>query len=308
LKKKEIMTKKNKSFHVSSILSKYIITTGIVIIFLSFLFTGCGDLKDGGNIGTGDLSIIETPDKDSMDESIETESANNSIVSETGDDTINKNILIAGTDSTFPPFAFTDDGQIIGFDVDIINEIGARLGKQIEIKTSKWDLEYKELLNGNLDIVISAVPYNEEKESIVDFSIPYYNMNFLLISLVGSEIQLKENLKGKNAGMLEASKDCLDKSYTADYNIVYFKDVIEMLDALKNREIDAVLLSLQIAMNLIKENKDKYIVLDETSSIKDYVIVFKNNSSLKPSVDEVIEEIKADGKYDEIYAKWFSYY
>jgi len=300
------MIKKNGPLKISLEFIKYIFTAAFVIIFLLSLFTGCSDLKDGGNLGTGDLSIIETTAKDSLDET--TESGQNTSSSETGDDTINKNLLIAGTDSTFPPFAFTEDGQIIGFDVDIIKEIAARLGKEVEVKTAKWDLEFKELIEGNLDMVISAVAYTQEKESIIDFSIPYYNMSFLLISLVGSEIQLKENLVDKNVGILESSNECLDPAYLTDFNIIYFKDVIEMIDALKNREIDAVILGLPIAMNLIKENKDKYIVLDETASLKDLVIVFKNNSSLKPAVDKIIEEMKTDGTYDEIYAKWFSYY
>lgn len=281
--------------------------TVILLLFTLLFLSGC-KLGNNSIVSPPDLILDQTGKEASGQQADSSQSSGSAPSSETGDDAINKTILIAGTDSTFPPFAFTSDGQIIGFDVDIIKEIGARLGKEIEVKTSKWDLEFKELLEGNLDIVISAIPYNAEKESIVDFSEPYYNMSFLLISLVGSEIQLKENLKGKNAGMLESSMDSLDNSYTADYNIVYFKDVMEMLDALKNREIDAVLLSLQIAMNLIKENKDKYIVLDETSSLRDFVIVFKNNSSLKAAVDKAIEEIKSDGTYETIYSKWFSYY
>jgi len=279
----------------------------VILLLFAFLFLSGCKLGNDSISSPPDLSLIESAQDSGAQQADSSESEGNSLSSETVDDDINKNTLIAGTDSTFPPFAFTSDGQVIGFDVDIIKEIGARLGKEIEVKTSKWDLEFKELLEGNLDIVISAIAYNAEKETIIDFSEPYYNMNFLLVSLVGSEIQLKENLKGKNVGMLESSKGCLDKSYTQDYSIVYFKDVMEMLDALKNREIDAVLLSVQIAMNLLKENKDKYIVIDETSSLRDFVIVFKNNSSLKAAVDKAIEEIKSDGTYDAIYSKWFSY-
>lgn len=222
-------------------------------------------------------------------------------------DISNRNTLIVGSDSTFPPFEYEEKGQVIGFDVDIITEIAKRLGKEVNIEKIEWDPEFKSLREGNLDLVISAVSLNEEKDSIVDFSSPYFTMKYLLVSLVGSEIDMKENLDGSNVGLLESGKDCLDPEYLGKYEIIYYKDIIEMLEALKNKEVSAIFLNLPIAVNLLKDNKDIYTVIEEKDSTRQYVIVFNNGSSLKDMVDEQLDLIFSDGTYEQIYLKWFDY-
>jgi len=218
-----------------------------------------------------------------------------------------KEILTAGCDATHPPFEFLQDGQIVGFDIDIIKEIAKRLDKQIEIVSTSWDADFKILREGEIDLIISAVPLNKEKGSIVDFSIPYFKMNYLLISLVGSEIKVKESLKGKKIGILELSDKCLDKDYLRKFEIVSYTDILQLLTALKNTKVDAVLLTVPIAINILKENKDMYTVLEEIQSNKEFSIVFSKGSLLKNAFDDAIEQIKADSVYEDIYNKWFNY-
>jgi len=222
-------------------------------------------------------------------------------------DTASGNLLIVGSDTTFPPFDFIDNGEIVGFDIDIIYEIAGRMGKEIQVISINWDPEFKQIQEGELDVIISAVPYNVDKDAIVDFSEPYFTMKYLLMSLIGSEITVKENLYDRNVGILEAGKGNIDDEYLLNFNVVYYKDILEMLDALKNKEIEGVLLSLPIAVNLLKENKDMYNVFEEVTTNKDFVIVVAEGSSLKGSMDAALDAIKKDGTYDTIYGKWFAY-
>jgi polar amino acid transport system substrate-binding protein len=276
------------------------------ILFFSFailfFLSGCSKYKLGADL---EGINIETNTADTIAEGIE-----NSIDSSSSDNdtlSVEKSTLIVGSDTTYPPFEFIQNSEIVGFDIDIINEIVKRLDKQIEIISIGWDPNFKMLREGDLDLIISAVPLNEEKESIVDFSKPYFNMKYLLISLVGSEIKIKENLAGKKIGILELSEKCLDEGYLKKFEIMVYKDVMELLGALKNTEVDAVLLSLPIAVNLLKENKDMYVVMEVIQSNKDFSIVFNKGSRLKNEVDRVIDEIVSDRIYDEIYNKWFNY-
>ncbi|MBC8390332.1 MAG: amino acid ABC transporter substrate-binding protein [Actinobacteria bacterium] len=216
-------------------------------------------------------------------------------------------VLIVGSDTTYPPFEFIENGGIVGFDIDIISEIASRLEKDLEIVSISWDPEYKELVEGNLDMVISAVPVTEEKKEIIDFSIPYYKLNYLLISLIGSEKMIKEDLEGVRIGILETGKDNLDEDYLSKYEIITYGEIMGMIDDLRNKKIEGVLVTVPIAVNILKDNKEMCLVLDEVKSSKEFAIVFDKGSELKEEVDKVLEEIYEDGTYDTIYNKWFSY-
>jgi ABC-type amino acid transport substrate-binding protein len=80
-----------------------------------------------------------------------------------------------------------------------------------------------------------------------------------------------------------------------------------MLDDLANKNIDGVLTSLPISVNLIAENEGIYSVLDVVESKNKLVIVFREESILKEEVDAIIEEMIEDGTYEVIYEKWFDY-
>jgi len=218
-----------------------------------------------------------------------------------------KSLLIVGSDTTYPPFEFIDSGDIAGFDIDLIKEIVSRMKKEIEIISSSWDPEFKDLIDGKLDIVISAVSIEAEKTTIVDFSKPYYTLEYLLVSLSGSEIKTKEELVGKKIGVLKTGKSNINKDYILDYEVLDYEDIMDMLDALGNREIEAVLVNLPLAVSLLKDNKDMYLVLDKINSDREFAIVFKKGGPLVLVVNQILDTMVIDGKYQSIYDKWFNY-
>jgi len=219
----------------------------------------------------------------------------------------NKSLLIVGSDTTYPPFEFIASGDIAGFDIDLIKEVVSRMKKEIEITSSSWDPEFKDLIDGKLDIVISAVSIEAEKTTIVDFSRPYYALEYLLVSLSGSEIKTKEDLVGKKIGVLEVGKSNISEDYLINYEVSDYEDIMDMLDALGNKEIEAALINLPLAVNLLKDNKDMYLVLDKINSDREFAIVFKKGSPLVWQVNQILDTMVTDGKYQSIYDEWFNY-
>jgi glutamine transport system substrate-binding protein len=215
--------------------------------------------------------------------------------------------LIVGCDATYPPFEFTEDGNIEGFDIDIIREIAERMGREIEIISIKWDNTYQIPEDMNLDMIISAIPIDKEKEGIVDFSNPYFVMEYMLVTLSGTDIKIKEDLKGKAVGILNSEKNYLDEDYLLNYGIEGYDDIVMMFEDLRNQNIDGVLISLPLAVNLLSENVGIYSVLEVVKSNKEFGIVFSKGSALKEEVDRILDEIKEDGTYDDIYNNWFNY-
>ncbi|MBE3092068.1 MAG: amino acid ABC transporter substrate-binding protein [Chloroflexi bacterium] len=215
--------------------------------------------------------------------------------------------LIVGCDDTYPPFEFVKDGNIDGFDIDIAIEIAKRMDREIEIISINWDSTYQIPEDLKFDMIISAIPIIEGKEGVIDFSSPYFVMEYMLITLSETDIKIKEDLKGKAIGILKTEKNCLSEDYLLNYKIESYEDIVTMLDDLGNKNIDGVLISLPIGVNLLVENKGIYSVLEVVKSNKEFGIVFTKGSALKEEVDKILEEIKEDGTYDDIYKKWFNY-
>jgi len=215
--------------------------------------------------------------------------------------------LIVGCDHTYPIFEFMEDGEIKGFDIDIAGEIADRMDKDLEIVTIDWESSYRVPEDVKLDMIISAVPIAPDKEDIVDFSIPYFTMEYMLIVLNEADVKTKENLEGAPVGILSSEEKYLDKDYLLDFEIKGYNDVVVMIEALKNKEINGMFLSLPVGVNLITGDRGIYSALEVVKSGKEFGIVFNEGSTLKEEVDGIIEEIKEDGTYDEIYKKWFNY-
>lgn len=219
----------------------------------------------------------------------------------------NKSLIIVGSDTTYPPFEFIENGDIVGFDIDLIKEVVSRMKKEIEITSNSWDPEFKDLIDGKLDIVISAVPIEADKTAIVDYSKPYYALEYLLVSLSGSEIKIKQDLTGKKIGVLKVGKSNISEDYLSDYEVSDYEDIMDMLDGLGNKEIEAVLINLPLAVSLLKDNKDMYLVLDKINSDREFAIVFKKGSPLVWQVNQILETMVTDGKYQSIHDEWFNY-
>jgi polar amino acid transport system substrate-binding protein len=156
-------------------------------------------------------------------------------------------------------------------------------------------------------MIISAIPILEEKEGLVDFSNPYYVLEYMLVSLNEAQIKIKEDLQGKKIGILEVEEDDLSMDYLVDYKIKTFDDIFIMFEELSNKEIEGILLSLPIGVEIMKESEGKYTILDIVESEKEYGIVFRKEHILKQEVDRILEEIVESGIYDIIYNTWFEY-
>ncbi|OFW47220.1 MAG: hypothetical protein A2163_08540 [Actinobacteria bacterium RBG_13_35_12] len=215
--------------------------------------------------------------------------------------------LIVACDATYPPFESLKDGNVEGFDIDIAGEIARRMDREIEIIQIKWDSTYQIPEDLEFDMIISAILIIEGKENVIDFSIPYFVMKYMLVTLRETDIKTKEDLKGKDVGVLETEKNYLDEDYLLNFKIESFDDIVMVFDSLKNKDIDGVLISLPIGVNLLAENEGIYSVLEVVESNKEFGIVFSKGNTLKEEVDRILERIKEDGTYDDIYNKWFNY-
>ncbi len=90
--------------------------------------------------------------------------------------------LLVGTEPTFPPFEFVDESnQIVGFDLDIANELAKRLGVKVEVVSLPFDSLIPALQQGKIDMVIAGMTITEDRAKVVDFSKPYFEANQAIV-------------------------------------------------------------------------------------------------------------------------------
>ena len=112
---------------------------------------------------------------------------------------MDKDVLKVGTESTFRPFEFRNDkNEIVGFDIDLINAIGAKLGKKIEIVDTAFDSLIPSLLTNKIDIIAAGMSATAERAKKVTFSETYYSTpDAIVVKNENTNIKATKDLEGK---------------------------------------------------------------------------------------------------------------
>jgi polar amino acid transport system substrate-binding protein len=226
----------------------------------------------------------------------------------------NKTTYVMGLDDTFAPMGFRDEkGQLIGFDIDLANEVSKRLGITIEFQPIDWSMKETELNAGNIDFIWNGYTITAERQEKVAFSKPYLENSQIIVVLANSDVSKKADLAGKNVAV-QAESSALD-AINAEPEFV--KSINELVEFSTNNEAfmdleagrsNALVVDEVLARFYMRQNgQDKFKVLEEDFGNEEYGIgLRKDDSELLKKLDEALDEMKKDGTYDEIYAKWFS--
>ncbi len=214
--------------------------------------------------------------------------------------------LVVGSDTSYPPFGYINEqGNTDGFDMEVIMEIADRLEKEIEVKSMPFDSLYRELNEGNIDLIISALTVNEDRKAQVDYTIPYYTMRYLMLTLSDAELRLREDMEGKVVGILHIDKGCLPEQILSRYKVVEYNDIRVMIESLRSGEIEGLIITKPIAINILDREGRMFRVVDTFHSEREFVIALRKNSGIKEEVNDIIETMGRDGTMEEIYKHWF---
>ena len=248
-------------------------------------------------------------------------SSNESTTSESKEDTSLTDVQAAGhftlgLDADFAPMGFTDDnGEIVGFDIDLAKAVGEKMGVDVEVKPIDWDSKDMELSSGKIDVIWNGFSITDERRQEVLFSNPYLSTKQSIVVKKGSDITKKADLAGKKIALQDGStsEDAL-KADTATYesvgddNISRFKENSLVLMEVDSVRADAAVIDeVFVRYYLQKENLlDKYTVLEEGFDEEDYGVGGrKGDYALMEAINKALDECKADGTTSEISQKWF---
>ncbi len=219
-------------------------------------------------------------------------------------------VFVLGLDDSFPPMGFRDkDNNIVGFDIDLATEVCARLGLKLKTQPISWDAKEQELNTGKIDCIWNGMSVDPERAMAMNLSEPYLQ-NRMIFTVKDKSLSTLAALKGKKIAVQNGStaQKLLDASEAgkAAKEIVPFDDNQTALMDLEKGGVSAVFLDEIVAKYWIVKNAKPYIILEEGLSDEVYAVGFrKKDQALRDSVNNVLAEMKKDGKFDEISAKWF---
>lgn len=230
---------------------------------------------------------------------------------ETGSDTV---VYKVGTEPTFPPFDTTDDaGNIVGFDMDLITAIGEDQGFQVEFVNLQFDSLIPALQSGQIDIIAAGMnSEDEERKEEVDFGTPYYDSGLVVaVKADNTTINGVDDLTPDMKVAAQIGTTGADKATAlADEGKIAEAVILNGLDTammqLINGDVAAVINDQPVTKAYIAKQPDQIKIVGEVMNAEAYAIaVQKGNTELLDKINTGMQNLKDNGKFDEIFAKWF---
>ncbi len=244
-----------------------------------------------------------------------TDSSNSGTSSSAGSDDSLKKVqdagkLVLGLDATFKPMGYTDENdKIVGFDIDLAEEVCKRMGIKLETYSVNWDTKEQDLNAGTIDCIWNGLSVSDERKKQMLMSEPYMNNKMVFMVSKDSGIKSMDDLKGKKVAVQNGStaQDILKGSDIAkDITMTELATNVEAMQQLDLKMVDAVFLDSVVADYEITSTGKSFEVLADGLSEEQYAIGFKLGANeLCKKIEDTLKEMKKDGKIEEISKKWF---
>lgn len=223
-----------------------------------------------------------------------------------------KPVLYMATEATFQPYEYYDGDEIVGIDVEIAQAIADKLGMTLEVTDIAFDSIIPGVQTGKYDIGMAGMTVTEERLQEVSFSDSYATGVQVVIVKDGGPITSVDDLFADGAstvvgtqtgttGFLYATWDIEDEGLGT---VKSFAKTTDAVEALKNGQVDCVILDNEPAKALVAANEGLSI-LDTEYAVEDYAIaIAKDNTALAEKVNGALAELIADGTVQGILDKY----
>lgn len=222
-------------------------------------------------------------------------------------DTITPGKLIMSTNAFFRPYEFYEGDKIVGIDIEIAEAIAQKLGLELIIR----DMEFKSIITavatGTADFCMAGITSTTDRLREVDFSISYTNNVQVFIIKEGSAIKSISDLyiEGANyrIGVQHGTTGDIYASDEFFERVSKYTNIEQAIWALKNGNVDCVIIDDRIAKSIVNANEGLYIM--DFYSSEEYAACFaQENDALREAFNEIIEELIMDGTIDAIIEKY----
>lgn len=243
---------------------------------------------------------------------------NNTMVFAQGEDTNTggKEIFVVGLDDTFAPMGFRDDqGELVGFDIDLSQAVADVLGYTFEYQPIDWSVKEQELNSGNIDMIWNGYGVTPDREKLVLMSDVYIEDTQIVVTKSDSEpIKSLEELIGKKVTTQSSSTavQIMEAEWPQEVldgieELVLYPNYNNSFQDLDAGRVDAVVVGGVYGNYVVNlRGEEKYNVFLDESAVEPMAVgMRKSDTEFAEDINGALAELKENGTYDEIYRKWF---
>ncbi len=287
---------------------KKVLAAVVTMAMTMSLLTACGstaastdeaaettEATEATEASADETAEAETPVEEAADEAEVAEAAESEALAD--------GVLTVGTNAEFPPFEYVDDnGEADGFDMALCKAIGEKLGVEVKIE----NMEFASLVSSigsKIDIAAAGMTVTDERKESVDFSNPYYEAVQYVIVSADSDIATADDLKDKTIGVqLGTTGDFIAEGYTS--NVAQYNKAVDAVNDLVNGKVDVVIIDKNPALVFETKFEGKVKAIEGAQfgfETEEYAIALpKGDTALADAVNGAVDELKADGTFDEL--------
>lgn len=221
-------------------------------------------------------------------------------------------VYVVGTDAAYAPFESQNEkGEIVGLTVDVVTAVAQKAGIEVKFVNTPWEGIFNSLQQGDRDLLASSITITDERKQTMDFTNPYFDAYQLIAVKATSKVTKFDDLKKLKVGVQTGTTG--DEVVTKQQgknstNIKRFESTPLALKELEAGGVDAVVADNGVVVNYVTNNPGAKFktVSDKAFAPEQYgFAVKKGNTELLEKLNKGLADIKADGTYDKIYAKYF---
>jgi len=213
------------------------------------------------------------------------------------------------SDATWPPFETIDETtkEIVGFDADMMKAVAEAAGFKYELVNVAWDALLAGVSQCQYDGAVSSISITEDRQKTMNFSDPYGTAGQIItVGANNTEIIGLDSLVGKRIGVQLATTGDIAAQKIEGAEVKGYDSVDLAFQDLMNGQVDAVIADLAPSANFVLLNPDKLKLVGSTFTDEALgIAVCKDNAEFLTLVNKGLAAIQANGKLDELKAKWF---
>ncbi|MDR2459103.1 MAG: ABC transporter substrate-binding protein [Holosporales bacterium] len=220
----------------------------------------------------------------------------------------NEGAITFGTSADYRPFEYYEDGEMVGFEIDLAKAIAEKLGKQAEFKDMSFQAILTELQNGSVDVAVASMSPTKERRKNYDFTVVYHKSGVSLVYKRGdSRPDIVSDLSGvKVACQLGSVPEKWMKENKPAANVVSIDHVTQGCEFLKAGHVVGIVVDSTAAISLCADNQAfEYVVMAELDDDDGgCAMAVKKGSQLKQQIDDAIQKLQDSGELQALKSKW----
>ena len=224
-----------------------------------------------------------------------------------GNDAADSDTLRVGTEGTYSPFSFQGpDGNLTGYDIEVVQAVGAKLGKKVEFVQTPFDSIFAGLEAKRFDLIANQVTINDERKAKTALSQPYTVSEGVIATRADdSSIASLADLKGKTTAQSSTS-NWATVARDAGANVEAVEGFVQAIQLLKDRRVDATVNDTLAVGDYQRAKNDTSIkVAGRTGDTSQQAFAARKDSGLIPQVNQALDALRADGTLANISQKYF---